>query len=115
MKIFKTLAAFAVIALIGISFLACEKEEDDESCEQQDMNEVLNCGEEKNVEVCCISGASCTYKYNGTEYPDTSEGLNDLADALGCTYKSSEDYEKQKLILIEHLIALKFRASSGGE
>lgn len=111
MKILKLLAAFAMIALISISFSACE-EESDESCEQQDMNEVLNCGEEKNVEVCCISGSACTYKYNGTEYPDTDTGLNNLADALGCTYKSSEDYEKQKLIIIEHLVALKYRASS---
>jgi len=111
MKIFKSLAALAIIVLISISFSACE-EESDESCEQQDMNEVLNCGEEKNVEVCCISGSACTYKYNGTEYADTTEGLNDLADALGCTYKSSADYEKQKQIIIEHLINLKNLASS---
>ncbi len=115
MKILKSIAAIAVIALLSLTYSACEKDEDDESCEQQDMNEVLNCGEEKNVEVCCISGSSCTYKYNGTEYPDTSEGLNNLADALGCTYKSSADYETQKQVIIEHLINLKFRASSGGE
>ena len=111
MKILKSFAAIVIIALISISFSACEAESD-ESCEQQDMNEVLNCGEEKNVEVCCVSGSTCTYKYNGTEYPDTDTGLNNLADALGCTYKSSADYEKQKQIIIERLINLKNLASS---
>jgi uncharacterized lipoprotein YehR (DUF1307 family) len=111
MKILKSVAAVVFIAFLAVSYTACEKE-DEESCEQQDMNEVLNCGEEKNVEVCCVSGSSCTYKYNGTEYPDTNDGLSDLADALGCTYKSDADYEKQKEILINHLIELKYRASS---
>ena len=109
MKLLKSLSAIAIIVLISLS--ACEKDSD-ESCEQQDMNEVLNCGEEKNVEVCCVSGSSCTYKYNGVEYPDTTAGLNNLADALGCTYKSSADYDEQMLILIEHLIVLKDRANS---
>lgn len=112
MKLLKSLAAIAIIALISLSFSACEKSAD-ESCEQQDMNEILNCGEEKNVEVCCTTGSSCVYTYNGIEYPDTSVGLNNLADALGCTYKSSDDYDEQKLLIIKHLIALKDRAGSG--
>lgn len=111
MKILKSFAAIAFIALVGLTYSACEKEED-ESCEQQDMNEVLNCGEEKNVEVCCVSGSTCTYKYNGTEYPDTNEGLSNLADALGCTYKSWDDYEEQKHVIINYLVELKNRASS---
>ena len=101
-----------IITLISVSFPACEKAAD-ESCEQQDMNEILNCGSEKNVEVCCTTGSSCIYKYNGIEYPDTNVGLNNLADALGCTYKSSVDYEEQKQLIIKHLIALKDRASDG--
>lgn len=112
MKLLKSFLAIAFISVLTLTYSACEKE-DDESCEQQDMNEVLNCGEEKNVEVCCISGSSCTYKYNGSEYPDTNQGLSDLADALGCTYKSDADYEAQKSLLIDHLIDLKNRASSG--
>ena len=108
MKLLKSLSAIAIIVLISLS--ACEKDSD-ESCEQQDMNEVLNCGGEKNVEVCCISGSVCTYKYNGVDYPDTTAGLNDLADALGCEYKSSAEYDKQRLIIIEYLIALKDRTS----
>jgi uncharacterized lipoprotein YehR (DUF1307 family) len=111
MKILKSFLAIAFIAVLSLSYSACEKE-DEESCEQQDMNEVLNCGEEKNVEVCCVSGSACTYKYNGTEYPDTETGLNNLADALGCTYKGSEEYEMQKQIIIEHLINLKNLANS---
>jgi len=112
MKSLKSLAAFTVIALFTLSFSACDKPAD-ESCEQQDMNEILNCGEEKNVEVCCTTGSSCVYMYNGVEYPDTSAGLNNLAYALGCTYKSSADYDEQKLLIIKHLIALKERAGSG--
>lgn len=111
MKLFKSLSAIAIIILLSLSFSACEKDSD-ESCEQQDMNEVLNCGEEKNVEVCCVSGSACTYKYSGVEYPDTTAGLNDLADALGCAYKSSADYEEQRLALIDYLIALKDLANS---
>ena len=112
MKLLKPLASIAFVALISLSFSACE-ELVTEICEQQDMNEILNCGEEKNVEVCCTTGSSCVYMYNGIEYPDTNVGLNDLADALGCTYKSSADYDEQKLLIIKHLIALKDRAGSG--
>ncbi len=112
MKLLKSLSAIIIVVLISAVFSACEKTTN-ESCEQQDMNEILNCGEEKNVEVCCTTGSACVYMYNGVEYPDTNEGLNDLADALGCTYKSSADYDTQKLLIIEHLIALKNRADSG--
>jgi len=112
MKLLKSFTAITVIALISFSFSGCEKSEA-ESCEQQDMNEILNCGEEKNVEVCCTTGSSCVYMYNGVEYPDTNVGLNNLADALGCTYKSSANYDEQKLLIIKYLIAMKDRASAG--
>lgn len=112
MKIFKSFMAIAMIALIPFVFTACE-DTSAESCEQQDMNEVLNCGVEKNVEVCCTEGAACVYKYNGTEYADTNEGLTDLADALNCTYKSSVDYQEQKDLIIKLLIDLKDRARIG--
>lgn len=112
MKLLKSLTTIAIIALISLSFSACEKAAS-ESCEQQDMNEILNCGSEKNVEVCCTTGSACVYKYDGQEYPDTDEGLNNLADALGCTYKSSVNYYEQKQIIIKHLIALKQKAGSG--
>ncbi len=112
MKNFKSFAIVVMIALIPLAFTACE-DMIDESCEQQDMNEVLNCGAEKNVEVCCTEGAACVYKYNGTEYPDSNEGLSNLADALGCTYKSSEEYIEQKELIIKLLIDLKDRARIG--
>ena len=112
MKILKSIVALAILTLISLSFPACEKT-GAENCEQQDMNEILNCGTEKNVEVCCEVDAACVYKYNGIEYPDTNTGLNELADALGCTYKSSADYDEQKQLIISHLIALKERACVG--
>lgn len=110
MKLLSYLTAFTV--MIMISFSACT-ETPKESCEQQDMNQILNCGVEKNVEVCCETGASCTYKYNGTEYPDTQQGLNDLADALGCDYKSAEVGDSQKQLIIKSLIELKDKARLG--
>ena len=112
MKLSKSLSALVIIFLISVAFFACEKTAG-ESCEQQDMNEILNCGEEKNVEVCCTTGSACVYMYNGVEYPDTNAGLSDLADALGCTYKSSDDYDTQKLVIIKYLVAMKDRANSG--
>jgi len=109
MKIFKSIIGIALIACMPFTFSSCE-ETGDESCEQQDMNEVMNCGAEKNVEVCCTEGADCVYKYNGTEYADNVEGLNNLADALGCTYKSSPAYEDEKALIIKYLKELKDKA-----
>lgn len=109
MKSLKSFMAIAIFTMMVLSFPACEKTAD-ESCEQQDMNEILNCGSEKNVEVCCETGAACVYKYDGVEYPDSDLGLNNLADALGCTYKSSANYNEEKQLIIKHLISLKDRA-----
>ncbi len=113
MKLLKTLAAIVVVALVAFTY-SCEKD-DTESCEQQDMNEILDCGSEKNVEVCCTTAAGCVYKYNGQEYPDTNTGLNELADALGCSYKSSPNHEQEKKLIIENLLSLKDKAWSGVE
>jgi|GEM_PF-1509792 len=112
MKSLKSLVAIAIIALISLPFSACE-DTASESCEQQDMNEILECGAEKNVEVCCTTDADCIYKYDGQDYPDTNEGLTDLADALGCTYKGSADYKEQHELIIKNLVALKERARVG--
>jgi hypothetical protein len=112
MKILKSLVAIAIIVLISVPFSSCD-DTTDESCEQQDMNDILDCGFEKNVEVCCETGFDCVYKYDGQEYPDTNPGLNDLADALGCTYKSSDNYKEQHELIINTLITMKERARIG--
>lgn len=112
MKVLKLFVAIAIIALTPFAFTACE-DTALENCEQQDMNEIMNCGVEKNVEVCCTEGSSCVYSYNGTKYPDTTDGLNDLADALDCSYKSSVDYEEQHELIIKLLKDLKNKASIG--
>ncbi len=112
MKLLKALAAIAMIALIPLAYSGCGTT-DDESCEQQDMNEVMTCDGEKNVEVCCTSGSDCVYKFDGQEYPDNTTGLNDLAEALGCTYKSADENEADKALIIQKLIALKERALEG--
>lgn len=112
MKLLKTIAAIVMISLIPMAYSGCD-DTADESCEQQDMNEILTCGGEKNVEVCCTSGSDCVYKYNGQDYPDTETGLNNLADALGCTYKTSEDNLEEVEMIITHLIALREKAKAG--
>lgn len=112
MKLLNYLGAFAIAGLILSAVPACNNTAT-ESCEQQDMNQILNCGVEKNVEVCCETGASCVYKYNGVEYADNDQGLNDLADALGCDYKSSEIEIQQKDIIIQQLIKLRDKAKIG--
>jgi hypothetical protein len=112
MKTLKSLVAIAVIALISLPFSSCE-DLGGESCEQQDMNEILDCGSEKNVEVCCETGSECVYKYNGQEYSDTTAGLTDLADALGCTYKGSDAYDEQMELIINSLVELKEKAKMG--
>lgn len=109
MKIINFLVSIAFISLLSIAITSCTTDPT-ESCEQQDMNEILNCGVEKNVEVCCETGSSCVYTYNGKDYPDNQQGLNDLADALGCDYKSAEVEEQQKELIIQSLIDLKNKA-----
>lgn len=112
MKLLNYLVAITIITILSLPISGCV-ETPSESCEQQDMNQILNCGMEKNVEVCCETGADCVYKYNGQDYPDTEAGLNDLADALGCTYKSSTTSNEQKELIIKNLIELKERARFG--
>lgn len=48
MKLLKSIVAIAFIALLTLPYSSCNKTEE-ESCEQQDMNEVLNCGEPKTL------------------------------------------------------------------
>ncbi len=104
--------AIALFTAIPFVFYSCETTPA-ESCEQQDMNDIMSCGAEKIVEVCCTEGAACVYHFNGKDYPDSSDGLNDLADALGCNYKSSEANEAQRELIIKHLIELMERARYG--
>lgn len=113
MKTLKSVLAIMLIATIPVVYSGCADDGDNESCAQQDMNEILTCGGETNVEVCCVSGADCVYKFNGQEYPDTNQGLNDLADALGCTYKSAEAQAAEKDLIIEKLEALREEARPG--
>lgn len=112
MKLFKYFIALTIITIVIVPISGCT-ETPIESCEQQDMNQILDCGVEKNVEVCCETGADCVYKYAGQDYPDTQAGLNDLADALGCDYKSSVDMAAQKELIIKSLKALRHRAWLG--
>jgi hypothetical protein len=113
MKTLKSIVAGLLIVFVPIMYSGCEDTGTDESCEQQDMNEILTCDGETNVEVCCVAGAECVYKFNGTEYPDTADGLNDLADALGCTYKSLDAQEAEKELIIQQLIVLRDKAKAG--
>lgn len=109
----KTVLFSMLIALVPMLYYGCDSSGDDESCEQQDMSEILTCDGEKNVEVCCVAGSDCVYKFDGQEYPDTEQGLNNLADALGCTYKSIEAQDAEKNLIIEELVKLREKARLG--
>ncbi len=95
---------FSIIALLLFicGFVAlntgCEKEPE-ESC-QQDMF----CDGEVAVTACCVDGGGCYYTYNGKDYPDTDQGLEDLIDALDCTTaKKSVSIEEQNEYLMARL------------
>ncbi len=113
MKTLKTVLALMLIATIPMVYSGCADDGEDEFCEQYDMNETLNCDGETIVESCCVTGGECVYKFNGQEYPDTIDGLNDLADALGCTTKSTEAQAAEKELIIQKLIELRDKARMG--
>lgn len=113
MKSLKHVLILALISMGTLGFIGCGEDEATESCEQQDMNEIFNCGEEKNVEVCCTEGADCVYSYNGVDYPNTTQGLEDLADALGCATAKSAGYEEQHALIIKCLIEMMEKAKAG--
>ena len=78
------------------------KDDPKETCEQDEI-----CEGEPEVTLCCTDGADCYWTYNGTEYPDTDAGLDQLYDDLGCasTAKSalegdSKDYIMAKLLAL---------------
>lgn len=68
---------FLPILLLGaaITFSACN--EPVESCKEDEI-----CAT-KTVTACCTD-ATCVYKFNGKEYPDTDAGLTQLSIDLGC-------------------------------
>lgn len=66
----------------------CE-EDPKESCEQD-----LFCDSTVEVTACCTDGADCYYTYNGQNYPDTQQGLQDLIAALDCTTTKSASLEE---------------------
>jgi len=82
--IISMLLAGAVIALNT----GCE-EEPKESCEQD-----LFCDNTVEVTACCTDGTDCYYTYNGQNYPDTQQGLQDLIEALDCTTTKSASLEE---------------------
>ena len=73
----KTILLLCVIfsGILVATWYACESDPE-EYCEQD-----LIC--EEYVTVCC-TGDVCVYKFDGKEYPDTDEGVNQLAEDMGC-------------------------------
>jgi hypothetical protein len=73
----------------------CEDDDPKEACEQD-----LFCDDTVEVTACCTDGEECYYTYGGIDYPDTDQGLLDLAKALDCAKsatKSEQNYIMAKL------------------
>lgn len=58
---------------------ACEEDEAKEVCEQEEV-----CEGEPEVTLCCTEETDCYWTYNGKNYADTDEGIDQLYNDLGC-------------------------------
>lgn len=92
------------ILLVGGSIATIHTgcEEDPKEACQQDMF----CNDSVAVSACCTDGKDCYYTYNGKEYPDTDEGLNQLIEDLDCTTAKASDIESVDGELILRLQSL---------
>lgn len=88
---------FSLLLLGSLIFIITNCEKDPaEYCEQDEI-----CTD-KFVTVCCTED-QCVYKYNGNEYPDSNEGRDQLAEALGCPSTKSTSYENDMTAIIIQL------------
>lgn len=72
-----------------------------EACEQD-----IFCEGEPEITLCCTDGTACYWTYNGNNYPDTPEGLDQLYNDLGCTTTTKAgDYN----YIMEELLAMRER------
>ena len=76
MKNIKIVIMLFALVMMGIVLTNCGDDETIESCTQDEY-----CAG-KTVTACCTP-ASCIYKYNGKDYPESD--IDQLADDLGCT------------------------------
>jgi|SRR6056297_24620 len=91
----KGLMILAVLFIGGVVALntGCE-EEPKETCEQD-----MFCDGTVAVTACCVEGGDCYYIYEGVEYPDTEQGLQDLIDALDCPAKNASVDEQNDYLI----------------
>ena len=89
-----------IIGAIFVIITSCEKDPA-QACVQD-----LFCDGATEVTACCTDGADCHYTYNGIEYPDTEEGLADLAAALDCATTKSIAIDGENSDLVIRLQAL---------
>ena len=103
-KLFFISTILLVFTAVAVLNTACE-EEPKEACEQD-----VFCEGEPEVTLCCTDGSDCYWTYNGKNYPDTSEGIDELYDDLGCTTttKSGEKGDEYDYIM-EKLLAMRER------
>lgn len=92
--------------IFGLAFVSCEKDEDDETCDSENLSEDFGCPVDVDaIATFCSDGVSNSYyTFGGTDYQCTGvdastcdEALNQIGLALieeGCsTKKKSETYD----------------------
>ncbi len=78
----------------------CE-EDPKEACEQD-----MFCDGEVAVTACCTDGEDCYFTYNGKNYPDTAEGIEDLIADLNCTTTKAAAEEDEHTFIYAQLESL---------
>lgn len=73
---------FLLLGFLTIFTVSCSSDPE-EVCEQYEACENA-------ATTCCTDETSCYYEYNGTKYPDTDKGLEELLAAMCPTSSKAE-------------------------
>jgi len=102
---------FWIMMVFSIALVSCEKDEDDETCDSEDLAEDFGCPVDVDaIATFCADGVNASYyTYNGSDYMCTGvdvstcdDALNQIGTALleaGCGSKKSGSIEKGKIEL----------------
>jgi len=97
-KLFVLVLLFIGAFAVATMNTGCE-DDPKEACEQD-----LFCDDTIEVTACCTDGKDCYYTYNGVEYPDTDQGLADLAAALDCAKSATKSEQNFIMVKLQALL-----------